>query len=85
MNDKNNKPGRIVMVESVPSYRGCMALRKGSVQRLDEAATKDLVGSGKAEFYEDKEKRASAEKRAVEAKKTAEKAAAVKPKPKPSA
>ena len=83
MSDEKKKsvPGRIVMVEGVPDYRGCMSLRKGSVQRLDKEATKELVNSGKAEVYEDREERLEVE----EAKKKAvEKKAATKP-PKPTA
>ncbi len=65
MSDKNkSRPGRIVMLEGVPKYRGCMTLRKGSVQRLDKEATKELLKDGKAETYEDHEKRTAAEAKA---------------------
>lgn len=76
---KKSAPGRIVMVEGVPDYRGCVSLRKGSIQRLDKEATRDLVLSGKAEIYEDREERLEAEEAK---KKTAEKKVAVRsPKP----
>ncbi len=65
---KQSKPGRIVMLEGVPDFRGCTSLRKGTVQRLDEEATKELLASGKAEAYESKEKRDVAEKRAEDRK-----------------
>lgn len=82
MSDKKSKPGRVVMIEGVPNYRGCMVLRTGSVQRLDEAATKDLVASKKAEVYEDYEKRVAWNKKAEEAKKKAAEKKAAKPAPK---
>lgn len=80
MNEKKDKPGRIVMSENVPNYRGCMSLREGSVQRLDEKATKELVESGKAETYEDYSRRKAGDKRVEEAKKRVEKASAAKSK-----
>lgn len=73
--EKKSKPGRIVMLEGVAKYRGCMTLRKGSVQRLDKDATKELLKDGKAEVYEDYAKRTAAEAK-TEASKTT-------PKPKP--
>ncbi len=71
MSEKKDKPGRIVMSENVPNYRGCMSLREGTVQRLDEKATKELVESGKAETYEDHSRRKAGEKRSKESKKRA--------------
>lgn len=85
MSDKKSKPGRIVMRESVPAYRGCLQLREGTTQRLDEAATKDLLRSGKAETFEDHEKRMNAEKKAAEMKAAAKKAPKKPAAPKPAA
>ena len=76
---KQSKPGRIVMLVGVPDFRGCASLRQGTVQRLDEEATKELLASGKAETYETKEKRDAVDKRAEDRKAAA--AAAKKNKP----
>lgn len=79
--EKKSKPGRVVMLEDVPKYRGCVSLRKGTIQRLDKEATKDLLRSGKAEVYEDREARLGAE----EAKKEADAKRKALRKPKPAA
>ena len=38
----------IEMKETVPNFRRCMVLRKGTRQRLDDEATKELLDSGAA-------------------------------------
>lgn len=63
-NKDKSAPGRIVMVEAVPAFRGCVCLRKGSVQRLDAEATKYLVEIGVAEPYDFYMKRVADEARA---------------------
>lgn len=68
---KKSKPGRVMMTEDVPAYRGNVCLRKGTIQRLDDKATKELLSMGVAEVYEDYEKRVEKEKRDAEAKKRA--------------
>lgn len=64
MSKEKSKPGRIVMLESVPRFRGCVSLKKDSVQRLDKEATKELLKSGKAEAFEDYTARKKAEAKA---------------------
>ena len=38
----------IEMKETVSNFRGCMSLRKGTRQRLDDEATKELLDRGAA-------------------------------------